>query len=244
MGTRLKVLIIEDELITAMDLRETLEEAGHIVTAIATNSMQAIAAVQRTPPDLALIDIALDGFDMEGISVAKELLKIHRMPFIYLTANAEPQTFLNAKQTFPAAYILKPFRTQELLFHLEMAWHNFSFAASLATGADCLYLPIDKGYEKVICDDVLYLKADGSYVKVFLIGKEAPFHISTNLSHLAQYFTKPNFYRLSRSLLINIHHLERLEQNHIFLAGGKVVIPVPLSGRKELMNKLMVVKTK
>lgn len=239
----LNILIVEDETIMALDLAETLQEAGHNVTATARNFQEAISAYKRFPTDLALIDIQLKN-SADGISIAKELLAQRRIPIIYLTANSEPKTFQEAKETLPAAYLLKPFRPDELKLQIELAYYYFLNNQQVDGRSRQLYLPIDKGYEKIDPDDVLYLKADGSYVKIFLLGKEAAYHISTNLSHLAQYFPQPNFYRLSRSILVNLDHLERLENNYLFLVNHKTPIQIPVSNRKELMKKLTVVKTK
>lgn len=241
----LKILIVEDDTITAIDLSETLQEAGHIITTIARNLDQAVHAVKSYPPDLALIDIELKDSTGNGIATAKALLLHHRMPIIYLTANSEPKTFQSAKETLPAAYLLKPFRQEELKLQIELAYYQYKLAPTVeAVGSDYLYLPVDKGYEKIALDDVLYLKADGSYVKLFLVNKILLYHISTNLSHLAQYFSTPNFYRLSRSLLINLDHMERLESNYLFMVNHKTAIQIPAASRKELMKKLTVVRTK
>lgn len=244
---QIKILIVEDDGIIAMDLRETLEESGHKVVAVALNFEQAVAAVKMHGPDLALIDIRLENSSHNGIETASEMLSIHRMPIIYLTANSEQQTFLKARETGPAAYLLKPFRSDELKFQVEMAYYNFRSAVKFApdvAGSGLIYLPVDKGYKKIDRDDVLYLSAEGSYVEVFMMGREAPYLISTNLGNLAQYFVSANFYRLSRSLVINLHHLERLESNHLFMTGSNAAIRIPISNRRELMNKLMVIKTK
>src|SRR5919199_2098452 len=95
----LNILIVEDETITAMDLRETLEEAGHKVIGIARDLQTAVKLVRSNPPDLALVDIQLEGSTGDGIATAKELLTYHRMPIIYLTANSEQETFQAAKET-------------------------------------------------------------------------------------------------------------------------------------------------
>lgn len=243
----LKILIVEDEIITAMDLRQTLEEAGHTITGMARTFQAAIRSVKHNPPDLALIDVQLDrSSTADGIATAKELLTHHPMPIIYLTANSEPQTFQSAKETLPAAYLLKPFRPDELKLHVELAYHYFQ--TTLTHSADTrvsghLYLPVGKGHEKIDPDNVIYVEADGSYVKIFLVSKDT-YHISTNLSHLAQYLRMPNFYRLSRSLLINLNYVRRLEDNHLFLDDYKTVLQIPVTSRKELMKKIRIVRTK
>lgn len=244
-STSIKILIVEDDGIIAMDLRETLEDANYEVVAVASNYQQALDAVRMHSPDIALVDIHLENSSKNGIETAKQMVQLHRMPIIYLTANSEQQTFLTAKQTFPAAYLLKPFRAEELKFQIEMAYHNFQVVVrSSVEISGFVYLPIDKGYKKIAKENVLYLSAEGSYVEVFLAGKDVPYLISTNLGNLSQYFTAVNFYRLSRSIVINLHHLERLESNHLFMSGRGEPIRIPTSGRKELMSKLMVIKTK
>lgn len=246
-SANIRVLIIEDDGIIAMDLRETLEEGGYEVVAVALNFDQAIAAVKVHAPDLALIDIRLENSTKNGIETAKEILSFHKMPIIYLTASSEQETFSTAKETFPAAYLLKPFRADELKFQVDMAYHNFySTIKEMAdfSGSGSVYLPVNKGYKKIDREEVLYLSADGSYVEVFLLGKELPYVISTNLGNLAQYFMASNFYRLSRSMIINLHYLERLESNYLYMTGSKVTIRIPVSNRKDLLNKLTVIKTK
>ncbi|MBD2751553.1 response regulator [Spirosoma validum] len=243
----LKILIVEDETITAMDLCETLEGAGHEVTATARTIEQAVKAVRMNPPDLALIDIHLEGSSADGIATAKKLLTIHSMPIIYLTANSEPETFQLAKETLPIAYLLKPFRQEELKLQVELAYHYFQstlddFTDPLAS--EQVFLPVDKGYEKINSTDVLYVEADGSYTKVFLLGQKTPYQISANLSHMAQYFPWPNFHRLSRSLLVNLNYIKRIEDNYLFMNDNQTVLQIPVASRKELMKKLKIVRTK
>lgn len=247
----LKILVVEDNTITALHLCQTLEEAGHNVTAVARNLEQAMIAVTRNPPDLALIDIELEGSTADGIATAKELLTHHRMPIIYLTANSEPKTIQSAKDTLPAAYLLKPFRPEELILNIELAYNYFqsvsaSSLASPATGL--LYLPVNGGHEKIDTNDVLYVKADGSYALVFLADErkydKQKYHISMNLSNLAQYFPTANFYRLSRSFLVNLNYVKRLKDDCLHLDDNQTVLQIPVTNRKELLKKLTIVRTK
>lgn len=242
----LKILIIEDEVITAIDLSETLQEAGYQITAIARTVQEAVQAVRRNPPDMALIDIHLEGSSADGIATAKRLLAIHSMPIMYLTANSEPETVRAAKETLPVAYLLKPFRHDELKLQIEIAHHYFK--SSLPGAADgpaspYLYLPVDKGHEKIDPGQVLYLEADGAYSWVYLTNRNR-YYISTNLSHLAQYFQTPNFYRLSRSFVVNLNYVQRLKEDALHLEHSQTVIQVPTNNRKDLMKRLTVVRTK
>jgi DNA-binding LytR/AlgR family response regulator len=239
---KLKILIVEDELITAADIQETLEKAGHQIIAVARDFKEAMAAVKHQLPDLAMIDIRLENSTMDGIGIAKELLNLHWIPIIYLTANSEIETFQRAKETLPAAYLLKPFRHRELVMQVELAYANQRNAGN-SSDSEHLYLPINKGYEKIAQADVLYLLADGSYAKVFMLNEEFPLLVSMNLGHLAQYFTAPNFYRLTRSLVINLSHLGRVERNQLWLKNHQLPIQISDTHRAELMKQLKIVRT-
>jgi DNA-binding LytR/AlgR family response regulator len=244
----LKILIVEDELITATSIQETLENAGHEITALARNLREALSAVKRQPPDLALIDITLENSTDDGIGVAKQLMVFHPMPIIYLTAHSEPSTILSAQETHPAAYLLKPFRHKELAIQVELAYYNYQINQETTIdphAAESLYLPVEqgKGHVKIVKSEVLYLWAAGSYVEVHTIRDSKPFIFSMNLGYLAQFFKLSNYYRISRSLLINLAYVERIEKNQLFVAGRDMAITFPETQHKELLQKLAVVRT-
>jgi len=64
-----------------------------------------------------------------------------------------------------------------------------------------------------------------------------------NLGYLAQFFTSANFYRLSRSLCINLDYLERLEKDVLYLHQQKIPIKISEELRAELIKKLTVIRT-
>ncbi|WP_461138901.1 response regulator [Spirosoma pomorum] len=243
----LRILLVEDELATATTMQETLEEAGHTVVDIARTRQDAVKAFKKYSPDLVIVDIQLEKEADGGIAAAREMQTIQSVPIIYLTASAEKRVIEIARNTQPAAYLLKPFRVDELTIHVELAYHTFMVNHSekvVEKEITNLFLHINQGYEKVLPREVLYIMADGVYCKLFQLNRDKPRYVSMNLSHLAEYFSSANFYRLSRSYLVNLDHLERLERNQLYMVGHTTPIPVPADNRKELMNKLTIVRTK
>lgn len=181
------------------------------------------------------------------MGTAKALIQQRRMSIIFLTANSEPETFAKAKETFPAAYLLKPFRYDELTLQIDLAWYHFQARDAHARDASIpsyLYWPVGDSYQKVDPDTVLYLQADGAYAKAVVLGQDRALPISANLKHLAHYFPSANFYRVSRSLLINLDHLERLERDHLLLTTHKMPIPITPANRNQLLKRINVVRTK
>ena len=120
-----KILIVEDERITAEDLKNTLENLGYEVTGIASSAETFYKCLETGIPDLVLMDIYLKG-DKDGIELASEIKNNHNFPVIYLTAFSDPNILDRAKVTEPFGYVLKPFQERELHSNIEMALHKNS----------------------------------------------------------------------------------------------------------------------
>ena len=85
-----RILIVEDEAITALDLKYSLEELGYEVIDTVDTGQDAIDTAAETIPDVVLMDIKLKG-DMEGIEAAEVISEL-RIPIVYLTANTDTDT--------------------------------------------------------------------------------------------------------------------------------------------------------
>jgi two-component system, NtrC family, response regulator AtoC len=120
-----RILIVEDEWITAEDLRDILTELGYTVTAVVSSGPDALAQAEHNAPDLALMDIRIKG-SMDGTETARALRERFNIPVVYLTAHADRGTLERAKVAEPLGYITKPFKESELHASIEMALHKHS----------------------------------------------------------------------------------------------------------------------
>ncbi len=109
----LRVQIVEDERIVALDLRSGLEQLGFEVVGIAANEPEAVRLASSTSPDLVLMDIHLDQ-GSDGIDAARQIRELLAVPVIFLTAYGEPETLKRAALAAPYGYLLKPFELREL----------------------------------------------------------------------------------------------------------------------------------
>lgn len=117
-----KILIAEDEFIVANDLRLILLQAGYKVTGIAASVEEAEAYLLQEKPDIVIVDIMLEG-RRTGIELAAKL-RDENIAFIYLSANSNQQILDKARTTEPYGFIVKPFREQDLLVTLDIAWYR------------------------------------------------------------------------------------------------------------------------
>lgn len=114
------ILIVEDEAITALDLKFTLIELGYEVVDTVDNGQDAIDTAAELCPDLTIMDINLKG-EMNGIEAAKKILELN-LAVIYLTANSDEATFQEALEYSSAsAFISKPFNKDSIKHNIDVA---------------------------------------------------------------------------------------------------------------------------
>ncbi|MEP7108329.1 MAG: sigma-54 dependent transcriptional regulator [Ferruginibacter sp.] len=118
-----KILIVEDELIVAGDIRSVLEKAGYMVCGIARSVNRALEIIESEKPFLVLLDIYLHG-NLTGMDLAV-LLNEKQIPFIYLSANCNNEVMQIARQTQPYGFVVKPFRENDLLVTLDIARYRY-----------------------------------------------------------------------------------------------------------------------
>ncbi|MBL4604130.1 MAG: response regulator, partial [Flavobacteriaceae bacterium] len=113
MQKKLRIGIIEDEVLIAENITMHLEDMGHVIVGVAGSFDDAISQIKRVTPDLLLVDIRLRG-ERSGIKIAKELSENYKIPFLFLTSNTDRATIKQAMECFPLAYIRKPFSFEDL----------------------------------------------------------------------------------------------------------------------------------
>jgi len=115
------VFIVEDDLVSAQYLKETLEMEGYTILGIADNAPEAIEQLHDCDADIVLMDIILRGA-MSG-SEAAVILK-HRHPeckILFLTAYADEEMIEYALDAQAVGYLMKPYREKEILATIRMA---------------------------------------------------------------------------------------------------------------------------
>lgn len=103
----LRVLIVEDNLLAAMDLEMQVEDAGHKVVGMAVDIASCRAAANAAPPDVALMDLRLKGGD-SGEDAARWLRETHDVPCIFVSGNVDEAMRERLASLAPAAFVGKP----------------------------------------------------------------------------------------------------------------------------------------
>jgi len=107
-----QVMVIEDEPLIAMDIRNIVEDMGHAVTGVARTLREAISLGDSMRPDLILADIQLAD-NSSGIDAVNELLdRLGDIPVVFITAF--PERLLTGEKPEPAFLITKPFKQEQV----------------------------------------------------------------------------------------------------------------------------------
>jgi CheY-like chemotaxis protein len=117
------ILIVEDEKITGMDIRQTVREFGYESVGPVASGQDAVTVALALRPDVILMDILLKG-PMDGIQAAEAIRSKYSCPVIYVTAHSDQTTLDRAKLTEPSGWILKPVDEGELHKAIERALYE------------------------------------------------------------------------------------------------------------------------
>ncbi|MCA1753830.1 MAG: response regulator [Spirochaeta sp.] len=119
----LRILIVEDERLVAVDIKHRLRRLGYSVIGVVADGVGAVSATKKLSPRLVLMDIGLQGA-MDGIEAANEISKLGDIPIIFVTANADDAVLQRALKGNAVGYVLKPFRDREIVVSIQMALYK------------------------------------------------------------------------------------------------------------------------
>ena len=125
-----RILVVEDEIVSALLIQEFLANSEHTVVASVTSGVEAVQTAASAQPDLVLMDISLEG-GLDGIAAATQIHEQLAIPIIYITANAEDQTLQRAVATEPFGYLVKPFSAVGLHTTINIALRRYHLEQQL-----------------------------------------------------------------------------------------------------------------
>jgi len=146
------ILIVEDEIIVANDIRNMLLNLDYDIVGVSTTGKDAVNMAKKHRPSLVLMDIMLQD-TLAGLDAADVIYKKLDIPFIYLTSYADETTLQRAKKTAPFGYLLKPFDERELKTTIEIALYKFGMEQELKKREQWLFTILTSIADAVIAID-------------------------------------------------------------------------------------------
>jgi two-component system, response regulator PdtaR len=249
----MNLLVVEDEAILAMVLCDHLETEGYTVVGVANNGPRALALFQQHEVDLLVCDINIKG-EYDGIETVRRLTALRPVPVIYLTAYADNETVGRAKQTYPAAYLTKPYNIINLRLAIEMALNNAHRpdAASSQpplrpsppdepTGRELLlkngrqvFLRQGHQFVKVNLDEIQVLEADDIYTVIHTATRKYLLRIA--LTSMLERLAHQPIVRVHRSYAVNTERVDTFDETEIHI--GERVVPLGRHYKDQFLQRL------
>lgn len=113
MDSRIKILLVEDEFITALHVKKQLEKIGYEVTDNVTTGENAIVSAKQNPPDIILMDVRLAG-SIDGIEAASAIRADSGIPVIFITGFEDANIRQKSENIKPLEYLIKPLNINRL----------------------------------------------------------------------------------------------------------------------------------
>jgi DNA-binding LytR/AlgR family response regulator len=236
---KVKILVVEDEILIAESLRMMLEGLGYEVPAIFNSGLEAIKNFRPGFADIVIMDIELAD-NTNGIDTAIELKKISDPPIIFITNNTDERIRKRAiYETNALHYVSKPFTRLDISIAIDLTLklagdkeiaskkaNEFSYLMN-----DSIFVKDEGSFKKIMVNDIRFLKADGSYCNFHL--KNDSILFCENLSFLEEKLSfAKNLVRVHRSYLVNINYITKIQDNRLWIDDEE--IPIGATYKKEL----------
>lgn len=246
-SNKVKILIVEDEMLIAAKISTLLTELGYEVTGILPRAEDALVQVEENIPDIALLDINLKG-KMDGVELALALNKERELPVIFLTANADDTTFNRAKTSKPYAFISKPFKKLDLQRAIELTLSRMADSPTPESEAvqseetsfilsDRIFVRHKDSMVKIFLEDILYIEAESNYCRIFTKNKE--YLLAITLKVMEEKLPSKHFIRAHRSYIVNLAQIDEVSENHVIIA--RKAIPLSKALREELLKRIQTI---
>lgn len=242
--SKVRILVVEDELIIAEDIRMMLTNLGYDVVGTAIDYEEAMVILEHRQPDVALVDILIAG-DKDGIELAGIIKERFNMPVIFITSHADKDTVERAKQVRPDGYLVKPFEQKDLYTSIEIAFSNFiktdnkdvekeSEEENNFVLKDSIFIRKDYLLVKIRFDELLWIKSEGNYIE--LQCKEKRHLVRSSLKNFLKKLPPEKFIQVHKSYSINLDYITIIDHRKICI--NEMDIPIGRAYIDEVKKKL------
>lgn len=235
--TRTKVLIVEDEALIADNLAAIIGDLHYEVTDVCANADEAVKSIKNNPPDICLLDVNIEG-EVDGIDLAAMLKKRIQIPHIFITSFSDSETINRAKETQPAAYIIKPYTEKEVEVNMTLAMHKKSEPETISKPnspeEDSFFIKDKHELIKIKFEEITYCEAADNYTIIYT--EKNKYMLSQTMKTVFEKLEAHGFVRIHRSYFVRFKDIQSIGPNYIIIQGKE--IPMSQNHRGELLAKI------
>lgn len=219
MITKIKILIVDDEVLIAEHLKSVMQTFGCSNFAMAHSPHTALDLLKSYKPDIVFLDIRLYK-NQEGIEIGERINQEFKIPFIYITAFSDSSIIKTALHTHPASFITKPYKAADIFAALSLVYiNNPNLSKS--------YINFKYGneYIKFPTHEIQLIERQGNYIKIHCATKK--YLLRNSIEWMADKLPDDIFFRVHRSFLVNLRCIDKHTTEHISIHN----IEIPISRR-------------
>lgn len=228
----MQILIVEDDVLTAINLKEGLEERGYEFCKICRSYNQGLEHFRDHLIDLVLLDINLGKNSPSGIELAAAFNSIRLVPIIFVTGEKSREIVKKAVEVRPANYMVKPIDLNALTGNIDLALLNFSknitpneidekpktklSVETILQRENAIFVKSRNRFEKRVLNDILWIQADNVYTNLHYMEAQKQV-LSMPLKRFEEQVHAANLIKVNRSQIININRVDSFESNRAFI---------------------------
>ena len=234
----IKILIVEDESLVAMDMADTLARLGYQVLPTAYSYDEAMTILEEHRPDLVVMDIDL-GSGKSGIDLAQIIRERYKIPFVFITSHSDRATVGRAASTQPNGYLVKPYTSEDLFASVEVAIANYGSRKATDTKdnitvSENIFVKTDTHFVKVKVTDILWLESDHNYL--YIVTGKTKHIVRSSFKEFLVNLPVDSFMQVHKSYIINLQKIDSFSGSEVVI--NKQSIPLSRNFKDELFERI------
>jgi two-component system, LytTR family, response regulator LytT len=216
----IRILIVDDEVLIAETLKDYLQKLGFKQIKMTHSKKETFELLSFWKPHVALLDIRMEEL-YDGLEIGQQFKSDYKIPFMYVTAHSDMEMTQRILKSKPDGYITKPIRINELMINLGMVIQRFQEVQNE------ILIEFKNGYdnERIHLNELLYIKAEGNYVEIFLQNRKVV--VRNTLEAILLEINNELIVRIHRSFAVNTQKIKKRSSTEIDL--GEVQLPISRS---------------
>ncbi len=240
--SKLKILVIEDDVSYALELEMMLTEDYDLLP-IAKSVDEALATIEKTEVDIILSDIFLEG-KATGVDLVTQIEE-KEIPIVIMTFSKDETLYQRAKSKNLIGYLVKPFDNLTLRSTIELAIEKRGLNPESidSTGAsdgkvysNSFFIRTNKQLVKVIVSDIKWIQSDGNYCIV--VTNSRKYAIKLSLTKILKKLPEADFIQAHKRYLVQLSYITQIDTSTNQLFISEEVIPIGRKYKPALFDRL------
>jgi len=210
----IKILIVEDEVLIAEDLKDILKTFGLKKIEMVHDKTSALENLRLNKPDIAILDIRMEK-ELDGLEIGEFIQNNYKQPFIFITAHSDIEMIKKIIKTKPVGYITKPFKKSDL-------FANINLAIEQLTTNNKLFIKDGYSTHVININEIVYIESEGNYINIFTSGKK--YLSRQNMESVLLDLDSNDFLKIHRSYIINLNKVKKYSSKEVII--NEITLPI------------------